>query len=301
MCCLNYWWDDENLQDCVMSALEKKTVVLVTHQVEFLPETDRILVRCLLLARLVHEQVRWGLDQLLACQVMEHGKVAQEGTYEQLLKSGTAFEQLVNAHQSSMNIIDSSSHGNQNLAESAGGGQEHDAHQPTKQESEVEISSQGLSAAQLTEDEETAIGDLGWKPYRDYLQVSKGYTLLVWMILLQSVFVLLQSLSGYWLAVVAQLQHVSGGILVGVYAVISILSCFFAYTRSLVAARQGLNASKAFFSSLMDSVFKAPMSFFDSTPVGRILTRVSEVLPILSSIVSHIVLTNLYVTTAGIL
>ncbi|CAD5186647.1 unnamed protein product [Musa acuminata subsp. malaccensis] len=242
--------------DCVMSALEKKTVVLVTHQIEFLPETDRILV-------------------------MEHGKVAQEGTYEQLLKSGTAFEQLVNAHQSSMNIIDSSSHGNQNLAESAGGGQEHDAHQPTKQESEVEISSQGLSAAQLTEDEETAIGDLGWKPYRDYLQVSKGYTLLVWMILLQSVFVLLQSLSGYWLAVVAQLQHVSGGILVGVYAVISILSCLFAYTRSLVAARQGLNASKAFFSSLMDSVFKAPMSFFDSTPVGRILTRVSSDLSIL--------------------
>ncbi|CAL9180811.1 unnamed protein product [Musa hybrid cultivar] len=242
--------------DCVMSALEKKTVVLVTHQVEFLPETDRILV-------------------------MEHGKVAQEGTYEQLLKSGTAFEQLVNAHQSSMNIIDSSSHGNENLAESAGGGQEHDAHQPTKQESEVEISSQGLSAAQLTEDEETEIGDLGWKPYRDYLQVSKGYTLLVWMILLQSVFVLFQSLSGYWLAVVAQLQHVSGGILVGVYAVISILSCLFAYTRSLVAARQGLNASKAFFSSLMDSVFKAPMSFFDSTPVGRILTRVSSDLSIL--------------------
>ncbi|RZS03514.1 hypothetical protein BHM03_00033697 [Ensete ventricosum] len=198
--------------------------------------------------------------------------VAQEGTYEQLLKSGTAFEQLVNAHQSSMNMIDSSSDGNQkNLAES---GREHDVHQPTKQESEVEISGKGVSAAQLTEDEETEIGDLGWKPYRDYLQVSGGYTLLVWMILLQSVFVLFQSLSGYWLAVVAQLQHVSGGILVGVYAVISTLSCLFAYTRSLVAARQGLNASKAFFSSLMDSVFRAPMSFFDSTPVGRILTRV---------------------------
>ncbi|RWW05959.1 hypothetical protein GW17_00030745 [Ensete ventricosum] len=249
-----------NCCDCVMSALEKKTVVLVTHQVEFLPETDRILV-------------------------MEHGKVAQEGTYEQLLKSGTAFEQLVNAHQSSMNMIDSSSHENQkNLAES---GREHDVHQPTKQESEVEISGKGVSAAQLTEDEETEIGDLGWKPYRNYLQVSGGYTLLVWMILLQSVFVLFQSLSGYWLAVVAQLQHVSGGILVGVYAVISTLSCLFAYTRSLVAARQGLNASKAFFSSLMDSVFRAPMSFFDSTPVGRILTRVSEELPILITTVSH--------------
>jgi ATP-binding cassette, subfamily C (CFTR/MRP), member 1 len=32
------------LQDCVMTALAEKAVVLVTHQVEFLTETDRILV-----------------------------------------------------------------------------------------------------------------------------------------------------------------------------------------------------------------------------------------------------------------
>lgn len=33
-----------------MTALDKKTVILVTHQVEFLAETDRILVSCLLLS-----------------------------------------------------------------------------------------------------------------------------------------------------------------------------------------------------------------------------------------------------------
>lgn len=32
------------LLDCVMTALSEKTVVLVTHQVEFLTETDWILV-----------------------------------------------------------------------------------------------------------------------------------------------------------------------------------------------------------------------------------------------------------------
>lgn len=31
-------------QDCVMTALERKTVILVTHQVEFLAKADRILV-----------------------------------------------------------------------------------------------------------------------------------------------------------------------------------------------------------------------------------------------------------------
>lgn len=32
------------MQDCVMGALGKKTVILVTHQVEFLAEVDTILV-----------------------------------------------------------------------------------------------------------------------------------------------------------------------------------------------------------------------------------------------------------------
>ncbi|CAL1360727.1 unnamed protein product [Linum trigynum] len=46
--------------DCIMTALEKKTVVLVTHQVEFLSSVDRILV-------------------------MEGGEITQSRSYEQLL------------------------------------------------------------------------------------------------------------------------------------------------------------------------------------------------------------------------
>lgn len=37
------------MQDCVMGALGKKTVILVTHQVEFLAEVDTILVSSYLL------------------------------------------------------------------------------------------------------------------------------------------------------------------------------------------------------------------------------------------------------------
>ncbi|WOL09093.1 hypothetical protein Cni_G17846 [Canna indica] len=242
--------------ECVMSALENKTVILVTHQVEFLTETDRILV-------------------------MEDGKVAQQGTYEELLKSGTAFEQLVNAHQSSMTMLSSSDDGKQTRVENTSSNQESYLHQSPKQDSELEISTKDFSAMQLTEDEKTEIGDLGWKPYRNYFEVSKGYILLVWMILLQITFVFFQSISNYWLAIVVQVQQINSGLVVGVYAAFSILSCVFAYVRSLVAAQQGLRASKAFFSSFMDSVFKAPMLFFDSTPIGRILTRASSDLSIL--------------------
>ncbi|KAI5400791.1 ATP-binding cassette sub- C member 8 [Lathyrus oleraceus] len=63
-----------SMEDCVMTALREKTVILVTHQVEFLSEVDTILV-------------------------MEGGKVIQSGSYESLLTAGTAFEILVSAHK----------------------------------------------------------------------------------------------------------------------------------------------------------------------------------------------------------
>lgn len=69
-----------------MAALESKTVILVTHQVEFLSKVDKILV-------------------------MENGEITQEGTYQELLQSGTAFEQLVNAHKNSKTPLDSPEHG----------------------------------------------------------------------------------------------------------------------------------------------------------------------------------------------
>ncbi|KAI0491898.1 hypothetical protein KFK09_026160 [Dendrobium nobile] len=238
--------------DYVMSALENKTVILVTHQVEFLAEADGILV-------------------------IEDGEITQTGTYEELLTSGTAFEKLVNAHQSSLITLDSSFHENgRNKQKKV---EDHlivTALHSMKQNSENKVSSKGISAVQLTEDEEKEMGNVGLKPYKDYFQVSKGYLLLTLVVSTQFIFVGLQILSTYWMAFASQMNQISDSLLVGIYAVISILSCVFAHVRTLLVADLGLKASRSFFTALMDSVFCAPMSFFDSTPVGRILTRASS-------------------------
>jgi ABC-type multidrug transport system fused ATPase/permease subunit len=261
--------------DCVMTALAEKTVVLVTHQVEFLTETSRILV-------------------------MEGGQVSQQGKYSELLESGTAFEKLVSAHQSSITALDTSaSQQNQvqgqlvpdeNIAPSA--------LQATRQASDIEVAAKGPSATiQLTEEEEKGIGDLGWKPYKDYINVSQGAFQFSGMCTSQVLFTCFQIASTYWLAVAVQMDNISAALLVGAYSGLSIFSCCFAYFRSLFAATLGLKASKAFFSGLMDSVFKAPMSFFDSTPVGRILTRASSDLSILDFDIPY---SMAFVTTGSI-
>ncbi|KAL6841672.1 hypothetical protein ACP4OV_028501 [Aristida adscensionis] len=260
--------------DCGMTALAEKTIVLVTHQVEFLTETDRILV-------------------------MEGGQVTQQGKYAELLESGTPFEKLVSAHQSSITALDTASQHKQV--------QEHQVLddnimpstlQATRQASDIEVTAKGPSAAaQLTEDEEKGIGDLGWKPYKDYIEVSNGTFQFSGMCASQVLFTCFQIMSTYWLAVAVQMDYVSAALLVGAYSGLSIFSCCFAYMRSLFAANLGLKASKAFFSSLMDSVFKAPMSFFDSTPVGRILTRASSDLSILDFDIPY---SMAFVVTGGI-
>ncbi|OMO66296.1 hypothetical protein COLO4_30640 [Corchorus olitorius] len=240
--------------DCVMTALENKTVILVTHQVEFLSEVDKILV-------------------------MEGGKITQSGNYQELLMAGTAFEQLVNAHKDSIAVVESSNN------EGQGDHQEvailNEGSYPTKQNSEGEISVKGSLGVQLTKDEEKEIGDVKWKPFMDYVSVSEGSLPFILGLLSQSIFVILQAGSTYWLTFAIQIPNMTDSILIGVYTGIAILSTIFAYFRSYFAAQLGLKASKAFFSGLTNAIFKAPMLFFDSTPVGRILTRASSDMSIL--------------------
>ncbi|CAL5373911.1 unnamed protein product [Camellia sinensis] len=239
--------------DCVMTALEKKTVILVTHQVEFLSQVNKILV-------------------------IEGGEVTQSGSYKELLMMGTTFEQLVNAHKSSIPVLDPTINQNKSEIQSQymDRMEETRGSYLTKENSEGDISVKGLPGIQLTEEEEKEIGNVGWKPFLDYILVSKGSLMLSSVIITQIGFVALQAVSSYWLAFGIQIPKISSGILIGVYTIISTLSTFFVYLRSLSAALLGLKASKAFFSDFTNSIFNAPMLFFDSTPVGRILTRASS-------------------------
>ncbi|CAJ1950987.1 unnamed protein product [Sphenostylis stenocarpa] len=239
--------------DCVRTALRRKTVILVTHQVEFLAEVDKILV-------------------------MERGKISQSGSYEDLLTAGTAFEQLLSAHREAITGIEKIS-ANRKEDENVITVQPEDSHVSnlTKCGSDGDI----FNKIQLTQDEEKESGDVGWKPFCDYILFPKGSLLLCLSILAQLVFVGLQAASTYWLAIANEMSRVTSSILIGVYSVTSFLSIFFVYLRSYFAAHLGLKASKAFFSAFTDSIFNAPMLFFDSTPVGRILTRASSDLSIL--------------------
>ncbi|KAL1814376.1 hypothetical protein ACET3Z_016950 [Daucus carota] len=241
-------------KDCVMAALDKKTIILVTHQVEFLLLVDNILV-------------------------MEGGKITQSGNYKELLMAGTAFEQLVNAHKNAIPGLKFSDHKTKIFEHTMGqmdGLKDSNSGHLSKVNIEAEISMKRLPGVQLTEEEEKEIGDVGWKPFLDYIKISRGTLFLCYTVLSQLGFAGLQAAASIWLAFGVQVPKISIFVLIGVYTALSTLSSFFVYLRSLFSAILGLKASKAFFSGFTDSIFRAPMLFFDSTPVGRILTRASS-------------------------
>lgn len=195
---------------------------------------------------------------------MEDGEITQSGLYNELIKAGTAFEQLVNAHKNVITELESSSYEKKNT--------------PQKETISLnlrnEINEISKSTIQLTEEEEKPIGNIGWKPFLDYIVISEGGCYLFLSLLTQIVFSALQAAASYWLAFAIKIPTISSFMLIGVYALISTTSAFFVFLRALFTTLLGLQASQAFFSKFTKSIFKAPMLFFDSTPVGRILTRV---------------------------
>lgn len=241
--------------DCVMTALAKKTVILVTHQVEFLNMVDTILV-------------------------VEGGQVIQSGSYEELMIGGTTFEQLVSAHRSSIGTFDDPSSSNKVEHNVEHINQmEVDEKTNSKEEKEGEIVMNPI--IQLTEEEEKETGDVGWKAFSSYILISKGLIYACCSAIAQCGFVAFQASASFWLAFSVQNPEKNSFFVVGIYTLISLLSAVFVFFRSLFAVLLGLKASKSFFSGFTNSIFNAPMLFFDSTPVGRILTRASSDLSVL--------------------
>ena len=117
------------------------------------------------------------------------------------------------------------------------------------------------------------------QPYCDYFRVVGGALLLLCIVLSQGAFVVGQVSSNYWLASAILNPNVDSGLLVGVYASIQLFSGAFVYGRARLVVLLSLRASKAFFSGMINSIFRAPMAFFDTTPVGRVLIRVRKYFP----------------------
>ena len=62
----------------------------------------------------------------------------------------------------------------------------------------------------------------------------------------------------------------------GIYALFAVSLSVFSFFRSYVITKLGVESSRTLHNRLLKSVLEAPMMFFDTTPVGRIVARFSK-------------------------
>ncbi|KAL9295498.1 ABC transporter C family member 10 [Arabidopsis thaliana] len=229
-------------QEYVMDALAGKAVLLVTHQVDFLPAFDSVLL-------------------------MSDGEITEADTYQELLARSRDFQDLVNAHR-----------------ETAGSERVVAVDNPTKPVKEINrvISSQSkvLKPSRLIKQEEREKGDTGLRPYIQYMNQNKGYIFFFIASLAQVTFAVGQILQNTWMAANVDNPQVSTLKLILVYLLIGLCSVLCLMVRSVCVVIMCMKSSASLFSQLLNSLFRAPMSFYDSTPLGRILSRVSSDLSI---------------------
>ncbi|KAK2650912.1 hypothetical protein Ddye_018401 [Dipteronia dyeriana] len=248
--------------ECLMGMLKSKTVLYVTHQVEFLPAADLIVM-------------------------MQNGKIAQVGRFDELLQQNIGFEVIVGAHNEALDSIlkvENSSRSSQDLVPDGESSTDTTSNAKlihSQHDSEHDLSLDiTKKEGKLIQEEEREKGSIGKEVYWYYFTAVKGGALVPIIILAQSSFQVLQVASNYWMAwtsptTIDAEPVVEMKVILLVYTLLAVGSAFCVLLRAMLVATTGLRTAQKLFTNMLHSIFRAPMAFFDSTPTGRILNRVS--------------------------
>ncbi|XP_056686254.1 ABC transporter C family member 3 [Spinacia oleracea] len=236
-------------KEVLLGLLSRKTVIYVTHQVEFLNAADLIVV-------------------------MKNGRISQVGKYDDILFQGSDLMQLVGAQNTALSTLNSNTMTTSVPADAAAGSHEAAA------ANDGGVAAGSPPAAQLVKDEEREIGSVGFPVYWKYITTVCGGALVLLTILAQILLQILQIGSNYWLTWAAPSSEavrptVSGSTFMIVYTSLAIGICLLIIIGDILTLVTGYKTATILFGNMLQRIFHAPMSFFDATPTGRILTRCS--------------------------
>jgi len=245
--------------------LAGKTRILVTHQVQFLPSADLVVV-------------------------LEAGRIAAMGSYEELSGKGSdsALARVVGDVQIS----------GSEQEEAAGPAEQGTPENKDKEEdglatpiarrmsgsslattSRSSLARKGSlkSDGTLITNEESQKGTVKFTTYGEF--IKKGLTVQITCLIVAAMLanVAMRVITDYWLAYWTSESEPFGlntGGSVGVYFGLAVLQGIFVYIRaSLVGGFAFIRASRSMYRALFKSVIGSPVVFFDITPTGRILNR----------------------------
>ncbi|CAN6450107.1 unnamed protein product [Victoria cruziana] len=238
-------------KECLMKVLAHRTVVYVTHQLEFLSASDLVLV-------------------------IREGKVVQSGKYVDLMEdeSGELYR-LMTAHKKTLRNAGMERKENDASPTSVSA----DQLQFSQKEEKSPTKSNSRATHEIHCEEEREKGRVRFEVYSTFVKTAYRGVLVPLILLCQVAFLALQMGSNYWIAWATDGKDggrtISKRRLMGVYVMLSAGSAVCVLGRALLLATAAMETAQKLFVKMLTSVFRAPISFFDSTPSSRILNRSS--------------------------
>ncbi|KAJ3309498.1 Multidrug resistance-associated protein 1 [Boothiomyces sp. JEL0838] len=218
--------------DAIKGFLKDKTVILVTHQLHFLPELDHIIT-------------------------LDKGKVAEQGTFKKLMEmKGNMFEMM------------------KNYSVDEEGGDKTAAEEKVKKDDEKNDNKGGII---VEEDQEK--GSVSSQVYWHYFEKCGGIPYLCAIFITSILSSTVQVFNNIWLSWWSSdppKYDFDRSTYMTVYGLLGLgqFICALLLTTSFLTG--GFRASKHYHKKALGSLMTAPMGYFDSQPIGRILNRMSK-------------------------
>ncbi|CAJ1455870.1 unnamed protein product, partial [Effrenium voratum] len=234
-------------EEAILGLLKKKTRVVATNRLEFAGGCDLVLV-------------------------LEEGKITAQGRFEELQHSSSALKSLLQAQgleAKDGQVSDKPPALARAVSAASDGPEQPQAEEQEDAEADTEV-----------EEEERATGQIKKEVFGYYLQAMGGCCTVSFLAALYLGSELLTLCLPLWLAVWTASSAESGTsdltYFLSVYVILSVLVVLLTILRDLFGNVYGFVAAKRLHSAMFKSVLRAPMSFFQDTPTGRIINRFSK-------------------------
>ena len=223
--------------------LKTKTVIFITHALQYIKEADKILV-------------------------FKNGEIVEQGDFATLSAGPpeSEFRKLSAFHSNNKTP----------KAETEKNGVTRAQIPDKKIDEDKNKDNEKIKKGALMKMEERIFGSVPWRIYHVYMS-SGGFFFTVLTIIMFVIAQVARFLNDWWLGSWASDQfETSLGVYIGIYLVFAIVGSLMVFVRCVFFFKFALKTSQKLQKNLMMAIFKAPMAWYDMTPIGRILSRTSK-------------------------
>lgn len=233
----------------ICGLLKDKTRILATHQLHVLNRCDRIM---------------W----------LKEGRMVAFDTFDELMSHNPEFAEMIgsNAQEEAEELV------RQKTNEGKGEGED-------EVEEEVEgPKKKHVKGAALMQAEERNVRSVPWSVYAAYVRSSGSLLnapfLIILLCVAQAANILTSQFLAWW---VSDRFGLPSSTYIGIYVGLAIMQTILMFVFSIMLTILGTTASKVLMTKAMRRCLRAPMSFYDTTPLGRIINRFSKDVDVLDN------------------